>query len=306
MRLVAIDGTILTLPRTAATIKEFGDNILSGGKKTWVKAQVSFASDVLNGICLDATIGAYKEYEANQAILHLEKLKSNNLYIFDRGYFGREFLFKVYSTGSQFCFRVQSNACSEVIAFVKSGASDQITTIGYLDKEIKVRISRVRLKNGEQEYLVTSLRNQKKFSLTSLKELYHKRWGVEEQYKDIKHALAIENFAGKKVNSIKQEFYATILTYNLAMMTLKKAVEKCANSTPKKHVYKVNKRSVLAKFKQCFFEIFFDVKNRVKTFQQIIKTVSKEAVPIRLNRSFERGKAQKVKKKFHKAYIPVT
>ncbi|MEW7279062.1 hypothetical protein ABW636_10755 [Aquimarina sp. 2201CG1-2-11] len=89
MRLVAIDGTVLTLPRNEHTIKEFGDNILSSGK-TWIKAQVSFASDVLNGICLDACIGAYKTYEVRQVIDHLKKLGQHNLYLFDRGYFGRD------------------------------------------------------------------------------------------------------------------------------------------------------------------------------------------------------------------------
>jgi hypothetical protein len=287
------------------SIKEFGDNVLSKSR-TWIKAQVSFASDVLNGNCLDAFIGAYRESETKQALLHLEKLGANNLYIFDRGYFGREFLYKVYQTGSQFCFRVQLNACSEVITFIKSGVSDLITTISYQNQQIPVRISRVILKNGEQEYLVTSLRNQKRFSLKSLKELYHKRWGVEEQYKDIKHALAIENFAGKKVNSIKQEFYGTILTYNLAMIALKKPVEKRSNSRKKKYKYKANKRSILAKFKQCFVTIFFDPENLIKTFEEIIKTVTKESVPIRPNRYFERGKTQKAKKKRYKTYIPVT
>ena len=306
LRLVAIDGTVLTLPKNKATIKEFGDNVLSKNGK-WIKAQVSFAADVLNNICLDAVIGAYKVAETSQALAHLQKLGSNNLYLFDRGYFGKRFLEKVYATGSQFCFRVQSNACKEIKGFIAGGLVDTIIKLSVENQHyIKIRLTRIILDNGEEEYLVSSLFDQNKFTISQLKELYHKRWGVEEQYKDIKHAIAIENFIGKKPNSIKQEFYASILTYNVSMMILKRQVDKKANKTKKKHIYKANKRAILAKFKQCFVKLFFTKGQLHKIIQSIIKYVTKESVPIRKNRKYERNPTFKAKKKFHRAYIPVT
>lgn len=64
--MAAIVGSVYTFPRTPVTIKEFGDNVLSDAGK-WIKTQVSFATDALNNICMDITIGAYKVAENIQA-----------------------------------------------------------------------------------------------------------------------------------------------------------------------------------------------------------------------------------------------
>lgn len=300
-RLIAIDGTVLTLPRTKETIKEFGDNVLSENKK-WIKAQVSFASDVLNNICLDADIKAYRTSEKDMASVHINRLESGNLYIFDRGYFSRQMLWDINLTECDFCFRVRKNACSEVINFIESGSHDTICEIKTPKKPVLVRITKIELDSEQDEYLVTSLIDTKRFKKTNLKFLYHQRWGVEEQYKDFKHAICIENFVGKKVNSIKQEFFSNILSYNLAMMLGKKLSELKANLGHKYYTYKVNKRALLAKYKQCFVEIFTN-DNLSNLLETIIENVAKESVPIRENRSFERGKTMKVKKKFSTNYI---
>lgn len=304
LRLIAIDGSVYTLPNTPEMVKEFGENVLSQSGK-WIKAQVSFAADVLNNICVDAVIGPYLQAEGEQALEHLERLGKNNLYIFDRGYFGRLFLKKLIDTGCHFCFRVQRNACSEVIDFIKSNVSDSISYINIEGGSIKVRLSKIILDTGEEEYLVTSLFDKKAFTISRLKALYHMRWGVEEQYKDMKYAICSENFIGKKPNSIKQEFFANILTYNLAMMTCKPLIDLASNKKNKKYKYKTNKRAVLAKFKQCFVRMLHGLENAYEILYNIIKSVTKESVPIRDDRKYERGKTAKVKRKMHKAYISV-
>lgn len=304
LRLIAIDGSVYTLPKTAETLKEFGKNVLSESGK-WIKAQVSFAADVLNNICVDAEIGPYKQGEGEQALMHMSKLGKNNLYIFDRGYFGRIFLREVARTGCQFCFRVQKNACSEVIRFIKSALND---CIGYIDVEgekIKVRFTKIILDTGEEEYLVTSLFDTTFFDIPKLKALYHLRWGVEEQYKDMKYAICAENFVGKKPNSIRQEFFANILTYNLSMMTCKPIIDRLSNKKKKKNKYKANKRAILAKIKQCFVRLFFGIEKAYEILNGIIISVTKESVPIREGRKYVRGKAFKAKRKYFRAYISV-
>ncbi len=304
LRLIAVDGSVYTLPKTEEMIKEFGENVLSESGK-WIKAQVSFAADVLNNICVDAAIGPYKESEGKQALGHMSKLGKNNLYIFDRGYFGRSFLGKVVQTGCQFCFRVQRNACREVVGFIKSNHTDTITYIDIDGEKIKVRITKILLSTGEEEYLVSSLFDTKIFTHSKLKALYHLRWGVEEQYKDMKYAICTENFIGKKPNSIKQEFFANILTYNLSMMSCKLLIDKASNKKEKKYLYKTNKRAVLAKIKQCFVKLFWSTGKVCEILDGIIKSVTKESVPIREGRKYLRGKTTKAKRKIYRAYVSV-
>lgn len=228
LRLLAFDGSILTLPRTELTIEEFGDNVLSSSGK-WIKAQVSVLFDVVNNVCIASEIGPYKEAEYLQAERLLANVGKGDLLLFDRGYFGRNFLWKVYQTGANFCFRVQTNACREVQDFIANKYKDKDVTIHTEKGNVTVRITRVTLDIGEYEYLVTNLFARHVYTSSVLKKIYHMRWGVEEYYKDMKHAVCVENFAGKKPNSIKQEFYANIITYNLAMMSFSDSIERKAN-----------------------------------------------------------------------------
>lgn len=303
-RLVAIDGSVFSLSGTDELINEFGKNVLSENPK-WIKAKVSFATDVLNNICIDGKIEKYVESECKLALDHLAKLGANNLYLFDRGYFGRDFLKNVKASGSEFCFRVQKNACSEIIAFIKSSAQDSVEFITCGNHKIEVRLTKVLLDTGELEYLVTSLLDKKRFSIAKLKSLYQLRWGVEEQFKDMKYAICMENFIGKKANSVKQEFYAKILSYNLSMMAFKPTIDKISNIEKKKNELKTNKRALIAKVKQCFIHLFYESKKIIEIMENIVLCIVKESVPIRKGRKYVRQKAWKIKRKTPSYYIPV-
>lgn len=303
-RLIAVDGSVFSLPRTEELINEFGDNLLSNSKK-WIKAQVSFATDVLNNICVDAELSRYTESERDQAIRLISRLGKGNFYLFDRGYFSRDFLRCIANTKCGFCFRVKRDACSEITQFINNNINDIITYIAVEQEQIKVRLTKIILSSGEEEYLLSSLFDIKNFSPKKLKELYHLRWGVEEQFKDMKYAICAENFVGKKVNSIKQEFYANILTYNLSMMMCKTLVDKISNKKKKKHKHKTNKRALLAKIKQCFVELFLKEGNAVEIIENIINTLLKETIPIRNGRKYHRNETIKAKRKYCRAYVPV-
>lgn len=303
-RLLAIDGSVYSLPKTNELIEEFGENVLSDSGK-WIKAQVSFASDVLNNTCVDAKIHAYKHSEQGQAEKILESIGNRNMLLFDRGYFTMSFFRNVFLSGNQFCFRLKSNACKSLMNFIKSGKQDVISSIIVDGQHYKVRFTKIKLDSGEVEYLCTSLFDRQMFTIQKLKQLYHLRWGVEEQFKDMKHAICVENFVGKKVNSIKQEFFGNIITYNLAMMSCRTQIEKIANKSKKKYKYKLNKRALLGKFKQCFTKFFKTMVETKETITNIIKIVAKESVPIREGRKFIRGKTIKAKKKHYNNYVSI-
>jgi hypothetical protein len=88
--------------------------------------------------------------------------------------------------------------------------------MGLDKKPIKVRMLRVELDSGETEILVTSLTDMQKHPYELFSELYHLRWPVEEDYKTLKYRLQIENFSGKSVHSVYQDFHAKMLSKNLA------------------------------------------------------------------------------------------
>ena len=304
-RLIAIDGSVYTLPRTKETIKEFGDNVLSDSKK-WIKAQVSHAADVLNNICVDQKIASYKTSEKTLLLEHLSNLCSDDLLLFDRGYYSFEVLKKLSDRNNKFCFRVKRKACKIITCFADSDDIDIETTINHEGECCHVRLTKVKLKGGEIEYLLTNLFDQKVFTTSELKILYHLRWGVEEQFKDFKHAIAIENFTGKKVNSVYQEFYGNSIYYNICMMTCTASVNKKLKRIKRKHKYKANKRSILAQMKLCVVRIFKNVSNLHEIALSIINNLVSEAVPIRNNRSYKREVTYKAKKKWSRNTNPIS
>ena len=81
-------------------------------------------------------------------------------------------------------------------------------------KPLKLRLIRIELETGEAEILITSLLDQQIHSYDQFAELYHLRWPVEEDYKTMKHWIEIENFSGKSVLSIYQDFHAKVFSKN--------------------------------------------------------------------------------------------
>ncbi len=79
--------------------------------------------------------------------------------------------------------------------------------------------------------LLTNLVDQAKYPAAEFKALYHERWAlgvgrwavgggrwaVEEGMKTTKCKIEIENWTGRTVHSIYQDFYALLLCQNLAV-----------------------------------------------------------------------------------------
>ena len=100
---------------------------------------------------------------------------------------------------------------------------------------LKIRIVKVKLKNGDVEILATNLSSDE-FSSEELKELYAKRWEIETGYDRLKNLIRIEDFSGRRRRLIEQDFYANIFLYNLAN-TIKIDANKRIMRQPRKRKY---------------------------------------------------------------------
>ena len=80
---------------------------------------------------------------------------------------------------------------------------------------ITIRLVRIDLSENETEVLATSLCDQRKYPYDLIKDLYDKRWGVEEEIKKFMQRLIAEFFSSLKVNGVLQDFYANVFMLNL-------------------------------------------------------------------------------------------
>lgn len=227
-RKVAIDGSTLKLHNNEEIVKHFSGMSFSSGAECPM-ARTSQLYDLDNKLTLDARISPYSIGERDLALQHMHRLTEKDLVILDRGYPAFWFFAAIRSKGAHFCARMSLDHWQFVRQFHQSGERESWVTIspspeskeqchelGLSVDPIHLRLIRVDLENGETEILVTTLLDAQQFPHSLFGDLYHERWGVEENYKIIKCRLQMENFTGETVESIYQDFHARIFTLNFS------------------------------------------------------------------------------------------
>jgi hypothetical protein len=317
--LLAIDGSTVKIPRTPEVEKHFGV-WNANSQNPCPLARISQLFDVLNKITVDAVISpkAAGERELCETD-HFLMLQSHHLLLLDRGYPAYWLFNLILSLGSNFCARVQAKKWISIRKFHRSGKMEQIIhlkapassipkcrELGMEPIDLKLRLIRVELDNGETEILITSLLDMEKYPLEIFLDLYHARWPIEEDYKVMKCRIEIENFTGKSVLSVYQDFHARIFSKNLTAILAfptHQIIEQ--NSEGKKYQYQLNLTQVLSKMKDSIILLFnrpLDmVKNLISSLHDLfVITVE----PVRPNRKFPR-KHKILRREFYQTYKPV-
>lgn len=319
MRLVAIDGTNLYLPRYGDIPTVFGE--VSTSNSDYSLARASFAYDPCSHVLIDAQIDHCKESEQNLFYRHSERFLSSDLILADRGYTAFWLMALMTNKACHFCIRHQTvKTYSPIKAFVESGEKQAVVSLKPTGKSIKhlkekqlsmdeitVRLIRIELPGGETEVLVTNLLDEERFPYEDFKALYHLRWPVEESYKSFKSRFAVENFSGKSAQIIKQDFFAkafmlsfsAILEYATQPL-IEKPIDK--NTHTAKHTRQINRTALLNILKNTFVKLFIKTKDIKGFLLEIIRSAAQNTEPIRPDRSFKRK--HKSSKRYYMNYKP--
>jgi len=318
--LLAIDGTTVSVPAVKEIAEHFGQwNPRQGDPCP--KARVSQLYDVLNHISVDALIVPKSIGERQLAASHCMDLCGDDLVLLDRGY-ECFWLFKlIRSSGAHFCARVSCSKLKIVKSFVKSGASEEIVKLTCttdsavkckqldLNKNaMKVRLIRVNLPGGETEVLITSLTDRNAYEIDVFADLYHHRWPVEEDYKLVKSRIRIENFSGKTVHSIYQDFYAKMFTKNFASIIIGSVEGRIERiSSGRLHRCKANFTNALAMMKHHIVVLFNRPMEIVSSLVTMVQDLIVGALSeVRDGRSEPRRFKKKSRSKFCAAYKPIS
>jgi hypothetical protein len=292
-RLLAVDGTVLTLNNTKAMQEAFGG--IETQSSNNAAAQASCLYDVENGIVLHSIIDSYKSDERKMALKHIEKLDGfgyrNDLILFDRGYPSTGLISELAEKSIKFVMRVSTNFLKQINEF---NGQDGIVKIQAGKKEIDIRVINVELKTGEIEKLITNVLDEG-FTPSDFKELYFKRWGIETRYDFLKNKLEIENFSGESKLTIEQDFYASIYLANLCELIKTCSDEMIQEENSDKNLkreYKTNQKRLIAKLKNNLIKIVAEDDKTKKgiMLNQLIDEIHKKPIAIRPNRSFPRIK----------------
>jgi hypothetical protein len=306
-RVLAIDGSKIRLPETEEINKEFGQIVYTNGRNDEIKgchtyAQGSVLYDVLNHVAIDALLGKATDYEVDLAIEHLKKTQNGDLIIADRGYASYFFLARLSQAGRDFVVRCSSGSFKAATAMLagEGAASQPVTLIAPqtkkelkelgLPKQLAVRFVRVLLDTGDYEVLVTSLLDEVEYPVSDFKELYWLRWGVESFYGVVKTRLQLENFTGRTVESIQQDFYATIYITGLESILTDQAEERLSQKNTK-HAYHVNKAVSFNAIKNQVIDLLYHESDLDLLLETLTKLFLKNPSCTRKNREVPRRKS---------------
>jgi len=122
---------------------------------------------------------------------------------------------------------------------------------------------------------------------------------MESNYDVFKNILEIENFTGKSVLSVRQDFHATVLTKNiqgLIQWELQDEIEAENQNNTRKYQYKLNKNVSIGLLKDTLVTLLIE-KGDLQPFYSCLKRqMKRHIVPIRPDRHFPR------KRKNHQKY----
>jgi len=318
LRLLAFDGSTVRIPRSDDCREYFGKAVPLSWD-TSPLARVSQCFDVLNHLTLDARIESLSVGERELARAHCESIGASDLVLLDRGYPAFWLFSLILKKNAHICARVSANKMAIAQQFLASGLKEQILELTPSSdaKEtclkfdlpmlpIPLRFIRVDLKDAEEtEILVTSLLDSKLYPHDLFEDLYHNRWPIEEDYKLLKCRIEVENFTGKSVESVKQDFFARIFMSNLTSIVafpMHDTIQE--NHQNSRLEYKINWTQALAKMRNCGILLFFK-KNIHLLIDKIHVLFIQNVSAVRNGRKFPR-KFKSPTKKYAFSYKPIS
>lgn len=304
--LKAIDGTDFEIPNTEKSKDAFG-RVKAREGESIPRTSVSMCYDVLNEYIIDVIPEKYRANEIYMAKRHMRKDQEitenyKSIYIMDRNYVSFDFLAFLQKRDIKFLSRLNLGYYTKETQNMKT--RDEIVEIEntkermkrkYFEDEetreyakenkLEVRILKYVLKTGEEEYLITNI---KELSYEEIFEIYGKRWNIETLYNSLKNKLQIEKFTSSKEEIIKQDIYASTLVYNM-VQTMRNEAKEDIEQKKYKHEMKINENISIGLFKNEMIYIMLedDDKKRVKRYDKLCKKILKYKIPIRKDRQYK-------------------
>jgi hypothetical protein len=214
----------------------------------------------------------------------LPDIAKKTIFLCDRGYPSRNLFQQMQEKGFMFVARCASQ-------FVKPvNTAPMGDSVVVLSNGVSVRIIKFFLTNGNIETLATNLVDM---PMDDIIELYTLRWGIETMYFKLKTELCIEKFSGESANSIRQDFWASMVLLNSVAVFQKEAdlevFERQKDKSPK-YEYRARTSDLIVTLRD---RLIFTVLcgNSVLCemgLKDLIKTLARAVSPVREGRSFPR------------------
>jgi len=123
---------------------------------------------------------------------------------------------------------------------------------------------------------------------------------LKKAYKRQKSWLEIENFTGKSVLSVRQDYHARILSFNLTSIAIL-AAELACDLPERAHQYQINFAQALSTMKDTLVKLLYRLVSP-EGLMSLLQTLAQSLTIIRHGRNFERKKNSATRRKFNPCY----
>jgi hypothetical protein len=304
-RLIAVDGSSIRLPASKEIEIKFGRFKANRDGIMPPVARVSLFVDLCTSLICNARLAPWNigeqtlaEEQLPEVIEQMQCLSQNKLlFIYDRGYPSIRFINQHQELGADFIFRLQSRTYLKLWERVENGEIDfDFMMENKTTKIEQVRIVVLTLKDGTKEVLATSLLNRSNYSIEDLGKIYCLRWHIEECYKRLKVGAELENFSGKNLEAILQEFWAHLVMCNI--LSLHMCDEQGPWDPDKTPLYRLNFSVLFGVMRRKLYEVLVGQCDE-DTFESLFKRAASRAkVKIRPGRLYSRAKVD-IPKRHH-------
>lgn len=311
-RLFAVDGSKLNLPRelidqhyrTPSKDAYYPQGLLSCLYQ--LKSKIPYDFDLVK-----------HGNERQCALAHLNSLTTNDVVVYDRGYFSYAMLYYHLQKGIHPVFRLQKNTFKAIDDFRNSTLTDQIITLlpakntqreirkQYPDiqfEALTIRLIKYTLEG--KTYCIGTTLIDKRYTIEALKEVYHARWGIEELYKISKQMIVVDDFHGRSERTVKQELFAHFVLITMSRLCtnesenlLNSLLNLQADEMDPKQTIQANFKNSLATMSRHLEDIMFVPTCCIKKLMDdIVSSISRHHQKLRPDRSYARKSKKPVNK----------
>lgn len=292
--LLGADGTTYSLPDTP----EIKDKYLQGrktGKGQQALARGIVLKDVLNDVIVASNMECYGRDEIRLLRDEIGELPDivhsmHPAVLLDRKYCAYTMLVSLIQHRFDFIIRVKERFNGDVDSFVDSGKSSKDVILRPSSTTIK-KLHRLYGQNVNCEFPVRLVRlTDNVVVMTSIKDVsirqshtdpYHLRWDAETTIGFVKNNLQVEIFSSYMDNSIRQDFYARVIQYNILSVMCHQAAELRHDDKDRR----INRNDALGILK-LEFGVF--LQKNIRTFNRdlrnMLKVIARFTVPVKPGR----------------------
>jgi hypothetical protein len=246
-RLLAIDGTMLTLPNLQGLREYYGRP--KNGKRKRACPQARMVMITLPGVRVPIAyeVSPLRDSELTLAGRLMGQLRPNDLLLMDRGFISYGLFWQIQRRGAFFGTRLKKNMTYKRLKAL--GAKDWLVewtpkdsrgVWKELPRSIQLRVIHYQIKGFRSSAIVTNMLDPKRLSredwvrLASDCEdngkftpgLYHRRWEIETTYFELKITLNLKSLRSRTPASLEYEIAGRVVYYLLIRWLIVRAAEK--------------------------------------------------------------------------------